>query len=66
MTRNPALENACQIVADCVGIMRIGTGPDPEVIRLAKVVGMADQLLTRPRAVAKEITLYLDDLVANP
>lgn len=66
MSRNPALENAHRIISERVGILRIGNGPDPEVQRLAEAVGMADEVLTRPRAVAAEITAYLNDIVRNP
>lgn len=66
MTRNPALENATRIVGERVGMVWLGSGPDPEVLRLAEVVGMADQVLSRPRAVAAEITRYLDDIRRNP
>jgi hypothetical protein len=66
MIRNSALEKAHRIISDQVGMWRIGGGPDPEVACLAEDVGMADQVLTRPHAVAAEITAYLDDIARNP
>jgi hypothetical protein len=66
MARNPALENATRIIAQRVGMSWAGPGPDSEVMRLAADVGMEDEIISRPRAVADEITAYLDDLVRNP
>jgi hypothetical protein len=66
MTANPALENATHRIGRETGILRVGDGPDPEIMRLAETVGMADEVLTRPIAVAHEITRYLDDIVRTP
>lgn len=69
MARNPALASACRIIAARVGITVIGQPtdePDAEILHLAGEVGMIDEILSSPGAVAREITAYLDDMKRNP
>ena len=66
MSRNPALENAIRIVAHEVGICAPIASLMEEIPELADRVGMRDELQSRPRSVAAEITRYLDDIARDP
>jgi hypothetical protein len=62
-----AVERGSRQIAEQVGMMRIGSGEDPEVMQLATDLGFSrTDVANRPSVVASAITGYLDDLVRNP
>lgn len=73
-TRTPT--EACKIICDIVGLnfCPSGSGPDyhgvlwdNHVVELAEIVLFnKNDILQRPKRVARAITEYLDDLVKNP
>lgn len=61
------MDDACKQIADDVGICGPrGEGMTASIIDLAKQARCDDEIMTRPKFVAREITAMLDDMVKNP